>query len=456
MRKILLILILLAAWTLPQQASAQVVLKTDTIEVSCSSSSVILVPIRVRDFTDVAGMQFTFQWNPAHLDYAYITDINPAFDAVAFDSINLVNTGKFTFSWSQLNSVTLPDDAVVLNVAFNRIGGPATTLNFIEDPTAIFVFNGSFEEIPYTLGPGLIKPLDSTLPAIACPPNVTVQGAGGVPVNNIAPASSSDDCGAPVIGWTSTGATTANFPNDPDASGAAFNIGSSTVIYQATDVGTNTATCSFNVTVEFAVGDDLTFLTSIPAATCGQAISIDVTAYNFDTIAAFQFSMGWNPVNLQYTSISNLNPTLGLTPADFGTLQTANGEFSLAWAGPFSGTNLPDGTLIFTLNFNVLGTGDLTFGDVPTPRLALAGPVFPPVEIPMVTIDGTISVTDNLPPTITCPASVTVQAPGTVAVQNIDPESVLDNCAAPAVGWESNGVTVESFPNDRSPSFLAL
>ena len=114
MRKIILILILLAAWVLPQQVSAQVVLKTDTINVSCSASSVFLVPIRVRDFADVSGLQFTFQWNPAQLDYAYITDINPAFSGVAFDSTSLINQGKFTFAWTQINSLNLADDEILL------------------------------------------------------------------------------------------------------------------------------------------------------------------------------------------------------------------------------------------------------------------------------------------------------------------------------------------------------
>lgn len=452
MRKILLILILLAACVFPERTFAQVVLKTDTIEVPCGAPTAFLVPIRVRDFTDIAGLQFTFQWNPAQLDYAYITDINPAFDAIGFDSTSLISQGKFTFSWTQLNSLTLPDDEVLLNVAFTRIGGPATPLDFVQDPTAIFVFNGNFEEVPYSLAPGLVKPLDTAPPTITCPANVVAQGVGPTAVNNIAPASAADDCGTPVIGWTSTGATVASFPNDPDASGALFNIGSSTVTYTATDVVGNTSTCSFMVSVEFAIGDDLTFLTEIPAASCGQQVSINVTAYNFDTIAAFQYSMGWNPALLQYVSVTNLNPDLALTPANFGTTMTGQGQFSIAWDGPFTGTTLPDGAVVFTLNFNVLGTANLTFGDVPTASFAFSGATFPPEEVPMVLVDGIITVIDNVAPSITCPANVTVQAPGSIAVQNIAPATVADNCAAPTVGWSSTGATLADFPSDADAS----
>jgi len=452
MRKILLILIILAACVLPQQVSAQVVLKTDTLSVSCANSSVFLVPLRLRNFTNVAGLQFTFQWNPAHLAYAYITDINPAFNAIAFDSTSLINQGKFTFAWSQLNSLSLPDDEILLHVAFNRIGGPATALQFVDNPTPIFVFDGAFNDIPFETEPGLVKPLDTASPTVVCPGSVTVQGVGPTAVNNIAPVSSGDDCGAPTIGWSSTGATNANFPNDPDASGALFKIGTSTVAYHATDVAGNVVTCSFNVSVEFGVGDDLTFLTEIPSASCGDTISINIATYNFDTIAAFQFSMGWAPAVLQYLSVSNLNAILGLAQPNFGTTMTGSGELSLAWDGPFTGTSLADGTTVFSVRFVVLGTTNLNFTDVPTTRIAFSGVSFPPEEITMVTVNGLVEVLDSITPSITCPPNVTVTAPGTVAVQNIAPLSVLDNCAAPNVGWVSIGATMDADPNDFDAS----
>lgn len=452
MRNTLLILILLAICLAPVKSSAQVVLKTDTIDVACGSNNVFLVPVRVRNFTDIAGLQFTFQWNAANLAYQYITDIDPNFTGIAFDSTTLISQGKFTFAWSQLNSLTLPDDGIVLQVAFKRIGGPASVLQFTDDPTAIFAFDGAFNDIPVTTLPGLVKPMDSAPPAINCPPSVTVQSTGPAVVNGIAPLSATDDCGTPVVGWTSAGATNASFPADPDASGATFNLGASQVTYTATDVVGHTATCTFNVTVEFAIGDDLTFLPVVPAVSCGDTVSINVTTYNFDTIAAFQYSMGWDPAQLHYLSVSNLNPTLNLTMANFGTGQTGSGIFSIGWDGPLSGTNLPDGAVVYTLTFQVLGAGTLNFTDNPTNRIAFAGPNFPPVEIPMVTVNVPVTVTDTLPPAITCPANVTVQAPGSVAVQNIAPAALDDNCAGPVVGWSSIGATNDADPNDPDAS----
>ncbi len=451
MRKILFLIILFSACFSLQKSTAQVVLKSDTIEVACGAPAVILVPIRVRNFTDIAGLQFTYQWNPLQLGYAYITDINPAFSSISFDSISLIAQGKLVFAWTQLNSLTLPDDEILMNVAFTRIGGPTTPLSFVDNPTNVVVINGSFDEVLFSLESGAVKPLDTAPPTVTCPANTTVQAVGPVAVNDISPTAL-DDCGTPLVGWSSTGATTANFPNDSDASGAIFNIGSSTVIYQATDIVGNTATCSFQVTVDFMVGDELTFLPVIPQATCGQTIPIQVFAYNFDTIAAFQFSMGWDSTLLQFVSISNLNSDLSLTQANFGTGFTSSGQFSIAWNGPFTGNSLQDSTLLFTLNMTVLGQGDIVFGDVPTTRIALTGAMFPPEEIPMVTVDGLVFVVDNSPPLITCPSDVTVQAPGSIVVQNIAPLTFSDNCASPTVGWESTGSTILSAPGDADAS----
>jgi hypothetical protein len=200
------------------------------------------------------------------------------------------------------------------------------------------------------------------------------------------------------------------------------------------------------------VGEDLTFLPIVPTASCGQTIPIKVYAYNFDTIAAFQFSMAWDTSFLQFVSLSDLNQDIALTTANFGVDSTVTGQVSMAWNGPFSGNSLPDSTLLFTLNMTVLGQSSIVFGDVPTTRIALSGAMFPPEEIVMVTVDGQIFVVDNNPPLITCPNDITVQAPGSVVVQNIAPLMLSDNCASPMVDWESTGATIAIATNDADAS----
>ncbi|MEN9414182.1 MAG: hypothetical protein RLZ62_486, partial [Bacteroidota bacterium] len=60
MRKTVLILTLLSSFLFSQKGSAQVVLHSDTISVQCGNPDVFLVPVRVRNFTDIAALQYTF------------------------------------------------------------------------------------------------------------------------------------------------------------------------------------------------------------------------------------------------------------------------------------------------------------------------------------------------------------------------------------------------------------
>ncbi len=453
MRNIFLILFLLAAGVFANKTSAQaIILKADTLEVPCVSTDTFFVPVRLDSFTNVSGLQFTLQWDSTRLHYVDVTMLHPQFQAAA--AFNVVSADKLTFVWSGgVMGLSLPSNTVLFKVAFTRTGGPQTPLAFVNDPTAIFAFDGLFNELPTETHNGLIQPLDSVGPTINCPANVITGWSGPVPIPGIAPTLVNDNCGIPIVGWTSVGATTANFPSDSDASGALFNIGNSTVTYKATDAGGNTATCSFDILVEFSITtNDLTLIANPNnLATCGGTVSIDVLAFNFDTIAGLQFSMGWLPTALEFVSITNTNTPLNIAATDFNTSQSSAGLLAFAWTSfDLNGLTAPPGATLFTLTFNVLGAGTVDFGDIPTARFAFIGPSFD--ETTLITQNATITVTDTVAPMITCPADVTVQAPGTASVPGIAPVSVTDNCAAPSVGWSVSGATTGSFPNDPDAS----
>ncbi|MFM2385944.1 MAG: hypothetical protein RL660_701, partial [Bacteroidota bacterium] len=91
---------------------------------------------------------------------------------------------------------------------------------------------------------------DTTKPVIVCPANVTMSNISNTcnqAVNNIAPVSSSDNCGVASITYAITGATIK--ADTADASGTTFNVGTSTVTYTVADVNGNSSTCAFTVTV---------------------------------------------------------------------------------------------------------------------------------------------------------------------------------------------------------------
>ncbi|MBX2892773.1 MAG: HYR domain-containing protein [Saprospiraceae bacterium] len=460
MRNILLILTIFASFLYARETTAQTVtFKADTVSISCSSTDTFLIPIRVVDFDSIGAFQFTLAWDTAKLNYAYTTPIIPELlgAGVDFDSNKLqINAGRIAYIWTKTLGASLPDSTVIFSLAFQRKAGNFAALTFVNSPVVIEAADVNVNILTFIAGPGGALPIDDEPPSITCPANVTVQGFGPTPVNGIAPASLADNC-LPLanVGWASVGATVQNQPNDPDASGSPFNIGQSTVTYTATDVGNNTATCSFNVTVEFSLNtDSLTIIVQTATTSCSQTVSINITALNFDSIGSLQFSLGWNPAALQFSSVSNFNPALQLVLVDnFNTLQTNNGLLAFLWtANAAEGVTLPPGAILFTLNLNVLTGGGasipLTFGDSPVIREVFSNASGTPEEIGAVWVNGTVNVADLIPPILECPGNVNIDLPpGNVNVQvnNLQPLALLDNCpGVPTLNYVQTGATTGS------------
>ncbi|MBV6443508.1 MAG: hypothetical protein EPGJADBJ_05279 [Saprospiraceae bacterium] len=443
MRNILLILTLFASLVFTREAVAQTVtLKADTINISCTSSDTFLIPIRVENFQNIGSFQFTLMWDTAKLDYAYTTPLNLLLQGAGVDydsNTTQINQGKIAFIWTKTTGASLPNDSIIFNLAFRRIGGAFASLMFVNTPVPVEVANVNADILPVVTVTGGVKPIDDKAPVVFCPDNVTVQGTGPTPVNGIAPDSITDNC-APVanIGWASAGATVTSQPNDPDASGFPFNIGLSTVTYTVSDAGGNTATCSFTVTVELSFSSDtLTIIAQNATVSCSQTVSINITAINFDSIGSLQFSLGWDTGVLQFSSVSNFNPALQLVLGDnFNTTQSANGLLAFLWtANPPEGVTLPPGATLFTINLNVQTGGgnnsNLTFGDVPVVREAYSNASGSPEEVAAFWINGAVNVIDDVPPILECPGNVSLDLPpgnSNVQVNDLEPEALLDNC----------------------------
>lgn len=444
MKNIVLILLLLAGLVVPHGAKGQdVILKTDTISIPCAQTDTFLVPVRVKNFTNVGSFQFTLSWNPTYLDYAYVTTggpANPFFLGGAnpsFDSTTFINTGKLTFAWNKVGGGSYPDNSVVFYVAFRRIGGPYTPVQFVNTPVGIEVTDPLGEDLPWQIQSGGVKPIDANPPTITCPLSVSQQVSVPTAINGIAPTSVADNCVLQSVGWASTGATTASFPIDPDASGAVFGFGISTVTYTATDVGGNTATCSFTINLQPSISSDtLTLLLENTPASCGQQVALDVTTFNFDSLGSLQFSVNWNNTILKFDSVSLNGSVLSLSASNFGTTQTGNGLLAFSWTtGSLFGTTVPQGALLFRIYYTVIGNGNTSvqFGDSPTFREAYSSAVQPPEEVPAFYIPGQVNVVDNVPPTLVCPANIAVATqPGelTANITGTAPTTLTDNCSA--------------------------
>lgn len=120
-------------------------------------------------------------------------------------------------------------------------------------------------------------------------------------------------------------------------------------------------------------GGDLQINISSGTIPRGDEICLDVTVDNFSDIIGVQFSLAYDPGQLEFVSIGNFGLP-GLTINNFGTPGpngTSPGQVSLTWTDQtFNGVDLADGTVLFQVCFNAIGTpgtnAPVTFSNSPT------------------------------------------------------------------------------------------
>lgn len=111
-------------------------------------------------------------------------------------------------------------------------------------------------------------------------------------------------------------------------------------------------------------------------ANANGTVDIDVTTSGFSNISVLQFSAGWDSLVMTFNSITFTNPGLAdLMPSSFGSpmgsIAVNEGQFTLSYGNPTGEGNLPDGSVLFTVRFDIVGDEcdetALDFTDTPTP-----------------------------------------------------------------------------------------
>lgn len=108
-------------------------------------------------------------------------------------------------------------------------------------------------------------------------------------------------------------------------------------------------------------------------ASPGDTVALNVSATGFQGILSMQYSMSWNPSELELAEVSNFNLS-GLSASNF-SFTPANisaGQLSIAWLDPsVQGVSMTDGETLYTLNFIVKQfNGErsfIEFAEQPTP-----------------------------------------------------------------------------------------
>ena len=115
----------------------------------------------------------------------------------------------------------------------------------------------------------------------------------------------------------------------------------------------------------------------------GDVFEIDITVSDFEGILSMQYGITWDSTIIEFQSVKNVNATdiPGFTEAAaFSTPNPgmasnvpANG-MGVSWFHPsFVTLDLPDGTVLFTLEFEAVGCGnsDVQFSGPPTPGIEI-------------------------------------------------------------------------------------
>jgi gliding motility-associated-like protein len=422
MRKIIPFFLLL--FIVGNTLSGQVTFTAGSATIPCDATSTC-VEVEVSNFDSIVGMQFSYTWDAGIIDLTNYNNYLPPF--IVFDE-SAVASGQLSFSWFEPNfqPFSLNDGDVIIELCFSPVAFGTSPIDFDTPllpgaPIEVTGFqNGALvQSLPTSFLPGSVTVGGNNGPPVIVCPNDVVMESSPTMVSGIGLVSASD-CDIDQITYAMTGATTGS--GSDDASGEFFNTGTTTVTYTVSDLTGNEATCSFTVTLNPppANADNLQFIPQIDLNCDNNTVSIDVIVNNFDSISGYQFGVFWDTSEIVYLNhVNGMPPIAGYNT----TFATSDGYIFTTWfhpsppTGPFS-VSLPDGSIIFTLNFQLVGPltlPALTFGPVN---------VFAPVIITSETgnLDpseyefqgGTfVNITDNTSPDFgtTCPSDTIIYAP---------------------------------------------
>jgi hypothetical protein len=116
--------------------------------------------VRVSDFNEIVGAQFTFTWDSSVLSYSGVRDLAPFLGVIEHFGEDNTAAGVLRFAWynDALTGISLPDSAQLFTVDFDVIGsgGGRSDLAFSNVPTIREVVDTSFVGVPANFTDGLV------------------------------------------------------------------------------------------------------------------------------------------------------------------------------------------------------------------------------------------------------------------------------------------------------------
>jgi MYXO-CTERM domain-containing protein len=306
-----------------------------------------------------------------------------------------------------------------------------------------------------------VSVVDTTAPSMTCPATFVAEATGpsGAPASYPAATAADAVTAAPTVGYS-------------QAAGSLFPLGDTLVTATGTDAAGNAGTCTFTVRVVD---------TTAPAVTCPAGPTAPATGLSGAVVtygpATATDAVSSSPV-LSYSHASGSTFPLGATTVtatatdDAGNAGTCTFTVTVQDTTPPSVTCPPSVSLEATSPSGAAATwGDAVAADLETAPASLVvtygparGSTFPlgtsTVTATATDLGGntdactfTVTVTDTLPPSVTCPVDVVAEATGAAGAPVTYPGALASDVAtaSPAVAYVLDGTATPAPPGSVFP-----
>ncbi|HMQ46556.1 MAG TPA: gliding motility-associated C-terminal domain-containing protein [Saprospiraceae bacterium] len=379
-----------------------------------NEGDLVCIDFAVTGFDELNSFQFTLAWDPALADFESII-VPPTLPNLGGLGASFFNPGPglLTTSWSYVDvgngTITLPDSSIIFQVCLRLRSGSCDEVFDVfvtDEPTPIEVsnnFSGGFNDLFFQPRPGEVTvgpcaptglqliadcgdPVDLNDPVcvevsvgtnfqsvdelafqMEFNPNIlTFTGANALALTGIDFNTANVGNGILGLEWDNGPMPPLSLANGTAIFEVCFTVdglngngpfqfvsNGAVAISNNTNIGINPSNCDVQINqpegVVINITDDL-------EGRPGDILLFDFVINNFTEVESMQFSIAFEPTELQLVlpgGITNINLP-GASIANFGLLGIGGGVITFSW-NPSSAVTLPDGTIAFTLSFEIVG-----------------------------------------------------------------------------------------------------
>lgn len=415
----------------------------------------VCVPVMVSNFTDILGVEVVFNYNPSKLQYNKVQNFNLSglsISAFGEPGVGANPVGKLKLSWfdQSVAGVTVVDGTAIFEICFTSLVNTGSTDVTMSDDEIIDInedilpFNGVAGTITQGVSTG---GGDVELIAANATVNPNDNFCIGISANNFTSMSGMEftlTYDPAILGFTEvrnlnlTDLSAASFGlpgvggNQPgnikvswfDMSGSGATVADGTVLFEAcfdanasnttTDIdfsgleiidnnSTQAASTGTAGTVTINQGTvntgDFTLTVGSSSVQAGDIVCVPLTVDNFENILGLEFSVNYDPAVLRFTEVKDFN-LQDLSASSFGLPGVGanqDGAIKLSWFDQAAtGVSVADGTAIFVMCFEAIGTGSTTVNVASTGLEVTDGNEN---QVPATRVPGTISINGIAPTT---------------------------------------------------------